>query len=51
MIKILVSVRNFYPIIGGAELSMYTLAKRLSEEKEVHIITNGHSFNEIIKDQ
>jgi glycosyltransferase involved in cell wall biosynthesis len=51
MIEILVSVRNFYPIIGGAELSMYTLAKRLSEEKEVHIITNGHSFNEIIKDQ
>jgi len=48
--KILVSVRNFYPIIGGAELSMYTLLNRLSKDNEVHVISNGLSNNEITKD-
>lgn len=50
MAKILVSVRNFYPIIGGAELSMYTLINRLSKENEVHVIYNGLSNNDTAKD-
>lgn len=39
--KILLSMENFYPAMGGAELSMKTLAELLGKNHEVDILCSG----------
>ncbi|KXB03838.1 hypothetical protein AKJ45_00255 [candidate division MSBL1 archaeon SCGC-AAA261F19] len=41
MRRILISLKNFDPPLGGAELSMRALAERLAEDHEVHVIFSG----------
>lgn len=46
--KILISVQYFFPPVGGAERSLITLAKKISEEHEVCILQSGN-YNEARK--
>ena len=35
--KILVSVEHFYPLIGGAEVSLIALLRRLAKKNEIYV--------------
>jgi len=50
MKKILFSAKNFYPFFGGAEISMYNLLRRLTEENEIHVVCQGKKNEDIKKD-
>lgn len=41
--KILISVQHFSPPIGGAEYSLLTLAKKLSEKHEIYVLQSGRN--------
>jgi len=44
--KVLFSAENFYPFVGGAEISMYTLLKELAKNYETHAVCSGLEFEE-----
>ncbi|MCQ6962760.1 glycosyltransferase family 4 protein [Methanolobus chelungpuianus] len=39
--NILISVENFYPAIGGAEISLAALAQKLAEKHKVYVVQPG----------
>ena len=39
--KILFSAENFYPLIGGAEITVYTLFKELCKRNKIYVICAG----------
>jgi len=44
--KILFSAENFYPPLGGAEISMYFLLRELGIENEVYVVSAGNKEKE-----
>jgi len=49
--KILFSAENFYPLIGGAEITVYTLFKELCKRNKIYVICAGDKDREFQVDK